>query len=142
LLKESLFTRSSEIAPAIGLNVGMPPVELAVSETVSDGRCTLHVDGELDMASAGRLETAVALALGGAPRELVLDLRGVRFMDSTGLRAVLRARKACDDSDSDFFVLPAERSRQHRLFQVSGLIGILTFREPDAAAGQAAAQAG
>jgi anti-sigma B factor antagonist len=141
-VREALFQSATDADRAIGLDVGVPPVELAISETVSGGRCTLHVDGELDMASAARLETAVALALGGPPHELVLDLRGVRFMDSTGLRAVLRARKASDECDCEFFVLPAERAGQHRLFQVSGLIGILTFREPDGEPGPAAQAAG
>lgn len=85
------------------------------------------------MATASRLEAAVELALGRAPSELVLDLRAVSFIDSTGLRAIMRARNACEHRAVEFFLVPSERAAEHRLFRVSGLIGMLTFREPDAA---------
>jgi anti-sigma B factor antagonist len=52
-------------------------------------RVVLRLDGELDLASVPTLEHAVA----GAPlehaTEFVLDLRGLEFIDSTGLRALL-----------------------------------------------------
>ena len=52
-------------------------------------RVVLRLDGELDLASVPTLEHAVE----GAPlehaTEIVLDLRGLEFIDSTGLRALL-----------------------------------------------------
>jgi anti-anti-sigma factor len=106
------------------------PVELSV-ETCTEGECcTLVLAGELDMGTAAHLEAAVADALEPAPRQLVLDMRHVSFTDSTGLRAILRARRSAESLGSEFFLIRSEEGEQHHLFQVSGLIGELTFREP------------
>jgi anti-anti-sigma factor len=110
-----------------------PPVELSIVEDRATDRTTLRLAGELDMATARRLEAAVAAALARKEVELVVDLGEVRFMDSTGLRALLRARRDCERRDRGFFLVPAANGAQHRLFEVSGLIGHLTFREPEAA---------
>jgi anti-sigma B factor antagonist len=58
-------------------------------ETSVDGRAAvIAIHGELDLAGASTLEQELARieqAQGGA---IVLDLRGVRFMDSSGLRVI------------------------------------------------------
>jgi anti-sigma B factor antagonist len=107
------------------------PVEFSVETCTEGERCTLVLAGELDMGTAARLEAAVAGALERAPRELVLDMRQVSFTDSTGLRAILRARRSAEGLGGEFFLIRSEEGEQHHLFQVSGLIGELTFREPD-----------
>jgi anti-sigma B factor antagonist len=108
----------------------MDPVELTVEASDDGDRRTITLAGELDMATAGRLEEAVGAALEGAQHELVIDLSHVSFMDSTGLRAVLRARRACGDAGRELFVVPSEGGEQRHLFNVSGVIGELTFRAP------------
>ena len=56
---------------------------------------TLHVRGELDILTAPELAAEVTSALSTAPRELVVDLAGTTFLDSSGARQlVLSARQA------------------------------------------------
>jgi anti-sigma B factor antagonist len=110
---------------------GWPPVELSIEDDRGADRTTLRLSGELDMATARRLEAAVAAAVRREEAELVIDLTDVRFMDSTGLRALLRARRECELRDRSFFLIPAPHGDQHRLFEVSGLISHLTFHEPE-----------
>jgi len=43
------------------------------------------INGELDLSNVERLETAVLPALKARPRQLVLDLRGLRFADSSAI---------------------------------------------------------
>ena len=54
--------------------------------------------GELDLASSDRVEGELAAVERDGPARIVLDLRGLTFMDSTGLRLVAgadaRARQA------------------------------------------------
>jgi anti-anti-sigma factor len=85
----TMFERDAASAPR------WPPVELSIDEEGDGERTTLRLAGELDMATAGRLEAAVAAALARQESELVVDLTAVGFMDSTGLRALLRARRDC-----------------------------------------------
>ena len=47
--------------------------------------------GELDLASSGELSTTLA-ELAASGRDVVVDLADLRFIDSTGMAALLRAR--------------------------------------------------
>jgi len=57
-----------------------------------DGAAVLRITGDLDIAVEDDAAAAVAavLATEPAPAHLVLDLSAVEFMDSSGLRALLR----------------------------------------------------
>ncbi len=52
------------------------------------------LDGEVDMASAPRLQEVLAAQLAAGARQVMVDLREVSFMDSTGLTALFRAHEA------------------------------------------------
>ena len=54
------------------------------------GTCRLTLRGELDLGTAERLERALA----DAGDDVLLDLRGLTFMDSTGVRVLLEAAEA------------------------------------------------
>ena len=62
-----------------------------------DGVATVAVDGDLDIATAPVLEAALKRIERGRPATLLLDLSGVVFMDSTGLRSLLSARRRAQD---------------------------------------------
>lgn len=51
----------------------------------------LAFTGELDLANAARVEEELAEVERAKPAHVVLDLRGLTFMDSTGLRIVTSA---------------------------------------------------
>ena len=57
----------------------------------SGGSVTIALTGELDISSAGKVEEELDRVEGKAPALIVLDLSGLEFMDSTGLRLVLSA---------------------------------------------------
>jgi anti-sigma B factor antagonist len=60
------------------------PLEIEVSASAEGAVMTLT--GELDIATVPQLAEAVESALAGSPAELVLDLRPLSFVDSSGLR--------------------------------------------------------
>jgi anti-anti-sigma factor len=64
---------------------------LAVHESEVDGVRLLEVFGELDLATAPKLCSALDAARIHRVRRLVVDLTGVDFCDSTGLRALIGA---------------------------------------------------
>jgi anti-anti-sigma factor len=53
----------------------------------AQGTCRVTLRGELDLGTAGRLEQALA----EAGQDVLLDLRALTFMDSTGVRVLLEA---------------------------------------------------
>ena len=66
-------------------------VSLEVTTEQHPGQTRVVLSGELDIASAGELEDQLAAIEGDSPGTLVLDLRQVDFVDSTGLRALIAA---------------------------------------------------
>jgi anti-anti-sigma factor len=52
----------------------------------------LRLSGELDLVGAERVDSCVDELVRDPPDELVIDLRAVTFMDSMGLRSLIRAR--------------------------------------------------
>ena len=66
-----------------------------------DGAVVVVARGELDLVGAPRLRDAVP-AKGTAP--VIIDLGAVGFMDSSGLRALLEARRLCTDAGRGFSI--------------------------------------
>lgn len=82
------------------------------------------VVGEVDFANQQRFQAAVDRALAAGPARLVMDLAGVRFMDSSALRILVLAtqREATVD-------LRAPSRAVRRLLEISGLTGLLRIVE-------------
>ena len=73
--------------------------------------------GELDLSTAEELDTELKRAEASAPDTLVLDLRELQFMDSTGLRIVLAADARARERGAKLVVVraPDEVDRVFRL---------------------------
>jgi len=56
----------------------------------ADGRVLAALSGEVDLSTVTEVEMQFEEILRGAPELLVLDLREVTFLDSSGLRLMLR----------------------------------------------------
>ena len=65
----------------------------AIKASSDQDTTTIAVSGELDIASADRLRAAIRSAENGTTRSIILDLEELSFMDSTGLNALLEARR-------------------------------------------------
>ena len=65
------------------------PFEVAIEQRAGGVHVTLT--GELDISTAQRLEDDLRRIEAERPALLVLDLQGLSFMDSTGLRLVITA---------------------------------------------------
>jgi anti-sigma B factor antagonist len=87
--------------------------------------------GELDLDTAHRVEDALAALREEGLKDLVLDLRGLTFMDSTGLRLVIRWDTAARQDGFRFAVVPGQEVVQ-RVFQLTGMDEHLTVADPPA----------
>jgi anti-anti-sigma factor len=67
----------------------MSPLEIITEQR--EGQTFVALVGELDIATAPRFEEGLVEVERDTPGTLVLDLRRVEFIDSTGLRAVIAA---------------------------------------------------
>jgi anti-sigma B factor antagonist len=104
-----------------------PPEEFSISADERDGRLLLTLRGELDIATAPELETLLDVRL-GAGREVVVDLRGLDFMDSSGVRVLVAAHAQAGRAGTRMsLVRPEPGSAVAKIIEVSGLDGELHF---------------
>jgi anti-sigma B factor antagonist len=100
--------------------------QLALRDDADGPRHVLVLSGELDMASSPALEDAVRGICTDSAEALTVDLSGLTFMDSTGLRVVLLAKELCEHHRCEFLVIPGPAQIQ-RLFEVTGILERLPF---------------
>ena len=84
-----------------------------------DGRPVLQVSGEIDLAVAKRFAEALASLVQESDGEGVVDLGGVGFMDSSGVRELLIANRAASESGG-VLVLRAPSEQCRNVLQISG----------------------
>ena len=76
--------------------------------------------GELDLATAPALEDALERAFEGGSERVVLDLRELEFIDSSGLRTLLTARRQADVAGKQFSLVAGHRGLE-RTLEIAGV---------------------
>lgn len=101
--------------------------DFAVVPTYNAGRVlTLALSGELDLVSSPALSRAIDDLAGSDLELVIIDLRGLVFMDSTGLHALIRAQNQVHESGRRFALVRGPEQVQ-RLFDLTGLADALTI---------------
>ena len=99
----------------------------AISVARSDEEVTLVVEGELDLASADQLERNIPHLRLPEIKRIVLDLRQVQFIDSTGLRLLLALRNDAKRNGHALVLVPPAPSVR-RIFAITGTRGLFDWR--------------
>lgn len=91
-----------------------------------DGNAAVILRGELDMATAPRLERSAAQVAAQLPpkAELVFDLGQLEFIDASGLAVIARLGEELSRRGGGVRVESA-RSLTYRIFELTGLGGLL-----------------
>lgn len=98
-----------------------------------DGQCRLKVLGRLDATTMTEFSQATAQALEGAPARLLVDLAGLDFISSAGLRGVLMLAKTCQ-KDGRPLGFCGLGPLVEDVFKISGFMSILKIFPDQAAA--------
>lgn len=96
-----------------------PAPRLELHELISEGRHTLTLSGEVDLASRPLLDDVLGSTCEQAEL-VVLDLKQVTFMDSSGLHGILAAKELCAEHGCELKILPGS-SQVQRLFELTGM---------------------
>lgn len=83
-----------------------------------EGSPLLSLRGELDLSTAPKVEQALRQLEGDGPSTIVIDLRGLTFLDSSGLRLILEADSRARREDRRLLVVPGPPEVQ-RVFRVT-----------------------
>ena len=87
---------------------------------------TIALDGEWDLVQRDKTHDAVQSALARQPDRVVLDLRRLTFMDSTGIHGVLELARQAARKKIQLVVIPGPRAVQ-RVFEIRQLSEFLTI---------------
>jgi anti-sigma B factor antagonist len=100
--------------------------------TIRSERCGVsHVvgmAGELDLATAPRLQEELQLVEASDAREIILDLSDLDFMDSTGLQLIIRA-DARSKAIGKRLKLLRGQAHVHRVFEITATVDRLPFAD-------------
>jgi len=83
--------------------------------------------GEIDLSTVAAVDAQLQRLLESGARSLVLDLRRVSFMDSSGLRLILQWNESADDQGFAFAVIQGPRPVA-RVFELCGVGDRLRLR--------------
>lgn len=112
----------------------IPPGWLRVTLHKTPEAQIISLDGELDIATVGRLDAAVATAMRQHPTVIVIDLRKLSFLGATGLRSLLDAYEGCRALGCRLVLVSGGRFVQ-RIFAICEVDGLFEFvQRPEEAA--------
>jgi anti-sigma B factor antagonist len=107
----------------------VPGMDLTCRLAVVGTLPTLHVSGELDLASVPRFRDAALKLIAGSPATTVaIDLDGVSVIDDVGLGVLLGAAARARDGGGDL-VLVCTADRHLRWFELTGLARAIEVRD-------------
>jgi anti-sigma B factor antagonist len=90
------------------------------------GTVRLRPIGELDLATVPTLQTHITELREAGHRHILLDLRGLLFIDSTGLRLILRHDAEARRDGFSLALVPGSPEVQ-RVFDIAGVTTRLPF---------------
>ncbi len=94
---------------------------LSITSEPSDDVWRVVAEGELDVDGAAALEAAVVAGLDATVAEVVLDLSGISFIDSSGLRVLVDAAAAAAREDTHARLRIISSPSVDRVVDLSGL---------------------
>jgi len=105
--------------------------------THSDHAAVVTLAGELDVLCADAFKRRFAEAADEEPENVVIDLRDLTFIDSTGLALLLRVRDMSQDVGFGLWIVSAPEDPAQKIFRMTGTNTILPLVEelPDFAGG-------
>lgn len=95
------------------------PVAMSLSNRGS--AVTLELAGELDVAAEDEFQSQVSAAISAECDDLVVDLRALEFIDSTGIRLLLEVYALSQQDGFRLWVVGAEQDTVKKVFRITGV---------------------
>ena len=134
VLTSSLVTCGQEYAPRVSL--------LGISVESQQFSVVIRLSGEADLSTLGQLRDALNAQISGGARQLTIDLSGLRFADSSSIRALTDAHLALT-AQGGTLELVHPQPNVARILVLLGIDQVLTVRpQPDSGTAGAQMQEG
>jgi len=116
--------------------MAMPTLELEVGAQA--GWQVLRVRGEVDISTAPRVRSQLMSLLSDGDPHLIVDMEGVRFLDSSGLGALVSALKLARSRAGEMRLVCEGQRSVRKVLEVTGLERVLDRYDSVEAAAAAA----
>jgi anti-sigma B factor antagonist len=100
--------------------------QLSIGVTESSGSAVVTIAGEIDLASAPSLRERLSQCMDKGCRDITLEMSGVSFMDSSGIKALLAARGQLEEVDGRLTLSSPSRTVL-RVLDVTGLSSVFAI---------------
>ena len=88
----------------------------------------IRLNGEFDLAGCPEAGKLFSESLTDGSSAVEIDLRGLTFMDSSGIRSLVMAIRDGEAAGKALTIIPGPPSVQ-RVFEVAGLLDVLPFED-------------
>lgn len=110
----------------------MTDPDFAVTMVQEDGTAVVGVEGEVDLYTGPLLWERLSTVIDEGWRRVVVDLEGMRFIDSTGLSVLVMTLRRLEEVGGEL-VLRSPCRMASKLFQLTGLSQLVEIEGGEAA---------
>ena len=123
-MQDAYFAWRKDIGRACeGQHIHME-VYMQLANKRKGGSLTVMLTGELDHHNAADIRETLDGMLDGSVRELVLDMSGVTFMDSSGIGIVLGRYRRMQERDGRLYLSGLGGSAE-KILRMAGVLGLV-----------------
>ncbi len=108
-------------------------MDLTLATREVNDRIVVDVSGEIDVYTAPKLRDKITELVGDEVYDIVIDLEGVEFLDSTGLGVLVGGLKKVRAHDGSLSLV-CTQDRLLKIFQITGLSKVFAIHETAEAA--------
>ncbi len=105
------------------------PIRVEIREVAEGEHSTLAVDGELDLSSVPVLAQHIDGQIGDEHKALTLDLSGVTFMDSSGLRLLIELNERAERDAWNLSLIAPKHESANLVLRITGADSALPFED-------------
>lgn len=95
-------------------------MELDIKAKIDGDVCSVVLDGEIDVYTAPRLKEELVAAIDGGCANIIVDMEGVGFIDSSGLGVLVSAQRRARERDGVVRIV-CSRENILKIFRITGL---------------------
>ncbi len=108
-------------------------MDLSLATREVDGKTLVTVGGEIDVYTAPKLRDKITALVADGVYDIVIDMEGVEFLDSTGLGVLVGGLKKVRAHDGSL-QLVCTQDRLLKIFRITGLAKVFVIHDsPEAA---------
>ncbi|MCW2868203.1 MAG: anti-anti-sigma factor [Marmoricola sp.] len=108
-------------------------MDLSLETREVGSRTIVSVGGEIDVYTAPKLRDQITELVSDDRHDLLIDLEGVDFLDSTGLGVLVGGLKKVRAQDGSMELI-CSQDRLLKIFRITGLAKVFTIHDSQAAA--------